>query len=539
MAHHYKKASRIDTVTATISSLTLSIAANFLLLLLVIPSSLSLTDDEQPHTYIVHAFKSDKPLHFAYHADWYHTTLKSLPPSPHPKSIIYTYTRVINGFSARLTPSQANHLRSIPGILSVIPEKIHQLHTTRTPEFLGMSANSMGLWSSSNYGDDVIIGVIDRGIWPDRRSFSETGPDFPKESWNRMIIGPRAFYEGAEAQFGHLINETGKDSRSPRDMEGHGTHTAATAAGSAVKNAKLFKLATGDAKGMAPRARIAVYKVCWSSGCADSDIFSGFEKSLENGVDVISFSVGPSVGDNPYYHDTAALVAFAPMREEVLVSASARNSGLSLSTVSNVASWMFTVAASTLDREFPADVILGDGTVINGVSLYSGNPLRGQDVELVYAGDVGNEYCFKGNFNSTIEVTGKMVFCKSGYTQGTAKGYPVRIAGGVIAVNVKQWGKGFILDQFQTPATQVTYEDGAKILNYIKLQKKPTATIKFRGTVIGGSTSAPKVAPFSSRGPNNLIAQILKPDITAPGVNILAAWTGAASRPTWTSIQDE
>ncbi|KAI3923944.1 hypothetical protein MKW98_012733 [Papaver atlanticum] len=529
------------------SSLTLSIAANFLLLLFVIPSSFSLTDDdEQPRTYIVHAFKSDKPLHFASHTDWYHSTLQSLPPSPHPKSIIYTYSRVINGFAARLTPSQANHLRSVSGILSVIPEKIRQLHTTRTPEFLGMSANSFGLWSSSNYGDDVIIGVLDSGIWPERRSFSdaglgpvparwkgicETGPDFPKKSCNRKIIGARAFYKGAEAGIGHMINETGKDSRSPRDMNGHGTHTASTAAGSAVQNAKMFKLAGGEAKGMAPRARIAVYKVCWSLGCTESDILSGFEKALEDGVDVISFSVGPSEGNVPYDLDTTVVGAFAAMQEGVLVSASGGNSGPRPSTVSNVAPWLLTVAASTLDREFPADVILNDGTLIKGVSLYSGKPLPKQGVELAYAGDVGNEYCLQGKFNSTAKVTGKIVVCEAGNTKATAQGYAVKIAGGVgmISVNVYDWGKGLILEQFLTPAIQVSYDDGVMILKYIRLQKKPTATMKFRGTVTGGSTSAPKVAAFSGRGPNSLTAQILKPDITAPGVSILAAWTGAAS----------
>ncbi|KAI3956992.1 hypothetical protein MKW92_012158 [Papaver armeniacum] len=499
-------------------------------------------DVEQPRTYIVHVFKSDKPSNFASHHEWYHSTLQSLPPSPHPHRILYTYTNVVNGFAARLTPSQASHLRSFPGIISILPERIHQVHTTRTPLFLGLS-NDFGLWPISNYADDVIIGVLDTGIWPERQSFSdtglspvparwngtcETGPDFPEKSCNRKIIGARSYYEGAEAEIGHMINETGIDSRSPRDTQGHGTHTSSTAVGSSVKNASLFEFAVGEAKGIATRARIAVYKICWADGCFDSDIIAAFDQAVADGVDVISLSAGLDF-NREYNEDSIAIGAFGAMEKGILVSCSAGNDGPYPRTAVNLAPWLLTVAASTLDREFPADVILGDGRVINGVSLYSGEPLPQGDIELFYAGDADNQFCTEGQFNSSTILAGKIIVCELAYNDG---GSAVKRAGGIgmIVVKNEEYGNGLTSSPYLIPAAQVSYKDGAKIQEYIKLQKNATATIKFLGTVNGGSTSAPKVAAFSSRGPNFLTPEILKPDITAPGVNILAAWSGATSQ---------
>ncbi|RZC85413.1 hypothetical protein C5167_041593 [Papaver somniferum] len=506
----------------------------------------SFTDVEQPQTYIVQVFKSDKLSNFASHHEWYHSAVQSLPASPHPQRIIYTYTDVVDGFAARLTPSQANHLRNLPGIISIHQERIHKVHTTRTPRFLGLS-NYFGLWPESNYADDVVIGVLDTGIWPESRSFSDIGlskvparwkgtceirPDFPEKSCNRKIIGAKSLYHGSHKAAIHgIANETGKRSTTPRDTQGHGTHIASTVAGSSVKNASLFDYAVGEAKGMATRARIAVYKICWVNGCFDSDILASFDQAVADGVDVISVSVGTSGLARQYNEDPIALGAFGAMGKGIPVSCAAGNDGPDPETVRNIAPWILTVAASTLDREFPADVILGDGRVFHGVSLYSGEPLPQGYIELVYAGDAGNKYCLEGEFNSTTILAGKLIVCIAGDNGGASMGNAVKIAGGVgmIVVNIKEWGRGVIPELFLIPAAEVSYKDGARILKYMKSQKKSSATIKFRGTVTGGSPSAPKVAAFSSRGPNSLAAEILKPDITAPGVNILAAWTGAVA----------
>ncbi|OVA08339.1 Peptidase S8/S53 domain [Macleaya cordata] len=511
--------------------------------LFIFPSlSLSSFDDDQlPETFIIHVSKSDKPSFFTSHQDWYSSTLKSLPPSSHPTKILYTYNHAVNGFSARLTPSQASHLRRLPGIISILPDRIRQIHTTRTPHFLGL-ADNFGLWPNSDYADDVIVGVLDTGIWPERPSFNdsgltpvpekfkgrcEIGPDFPASSCNRKIIGARAFYRGYEASIGDQMDER-KESKSPRDTEGHGTHTASTAAGSAVKNAGFYQYAKGEARGMATKARIAVYKICWSVGCFDSDILAAMDQAVADAVDVISLSVGATGYAPQYDQDSIAIGAFGAMQKGVLVSCSAGNSGPGPYTAVNIAPWILTVGASTIDREFPADVILGDGRIFGGVSLYSGEPLEKSDIELVYSADCGSKFCYEGQLDPS-KVAGKIVVCDRGGNARVAKGNAVKIAGGVgmILANTEESGEELIADSHLIPATEVGQIAGDKIREYVKSQKSPTATIKFRGTVIGGSPSSPKVAAFSSRGPNHLTPEILKPDVIAPGVNILAGWTGA------------
>ncbi|MBA0774838.1 hypothetical protein Gotri_010019 [Gossypium trilobum] len=519
----------------------MAISFFFFLSLLCIPFSSSSSDG--PENFIIHVSKSHKPPLFSSHHQWYSSILASLPPSPHPIKLLYTYERVINGFSARLTAAQADKLRGLPGILSVIPDQVRQIHTTRTPHFLGLS-DGVGLWQNSYYGDGVIIGVLDTGIWPERPSFTdsglspvpdtwkgicETGPDFPASACNRKVIGARAFYKGYQSHLGHSIDET-KESKSPRDTEGHGTHTASTAAGSVVSNASLFGFARGEARGMASKARIAAYKICWSFGCFDSDILAAMDQATADGVDVISLSVGATGYAPQYDHDSIAIGAFGAAAHGIVVSCSAGNSGPGTYTAVNIAPWIITVGASTIDREFPADVVLGDGRIFGGVSLYYGPPLPDFKLRLVYAGDAGNRYCYMGGI-SPSKVQGKIVLCDRGGNARVEKGAAVKLAGGLgmIQANTAESGEELIADAHLVPATMVGEIAGNEIREYVKKSPFPTATILFRGTVVGPSPPAPKVAAFSSRGPNHLTPEILKPDVIAPGVNILAGWTGFAA----------
>ncbi|XP_019194382.1 PREDICTED: subtilisin-like protease SBT1.4 [Ipomoea nil] len=522
---------------------TPSFAYTFLFIFLCLVSVKLSTSSENQETFIVFTSKSKKPHLFSTHNDWYSSIIDRLSPlSHHPSQLLYTYDRVAHGFSARLTPSQASELRNIPGVISVLPDQARQLHTTHSPEFLGLTESS-GLWPSSDYGDDVIVGVLDSGIWPERPSFSDKGlspvpsswkgkcensADFPDTLCNRKIIGARAFYKGYEAFTGSPINES-VEPKSPRDRNGHGTHTASIAAGSIVANASLFGYAQGEARGMAIKARIAVYKICWSLGCYDSDILSAFDQAVKDGVHVISLSVAiPRAYPEDYYRDSTAIGAFGAMEHGVVVSTVAGNTGPGARTATNVAPWILTVGASTIDRTFPADVVLGDGRIFTGMSLYSGEPLGDNKLPLVYGGDANSTYCYSGELIAS-KVTGKIVFCERGGNLDVDKGFAVREAGGVGMIVDGTAGTGELIyaSAHVIPATNVDEMDGNKIKEYINSAPSPTAAIVFRGTVIGTSPSAPRVASFSSRGPNPLQFEILKPDVIAPGVNILAGWSGA------------
>lgn len=171
----------------------------------------------------------------------------------------------------------------------------------------------------------------------------------------RKLIGARYFNKGYSAN----VEPLNSSMNSARDYDGHGTHTLSTAAGNFVPGASVYGVGKGTAKGGSPHARVAAYKVCWPS-CYDSDIMAAFDMAIHDGVDVVSMSLGGDPSD--YFDDGIAIGAFHAVKNNILVVSSAGNSGPSEGSVSNTAPWMFTVGASTMDREFQANVQLKNGT---------------------------------------------------------------------------------------------------------------------------------------------------------------------------------
>lgn len=507
----------------------------------------ALSRDGATKTYIVHMAKSQMPAGFTSHEHWYASAVKSVLSEEEEPSILYNYDEAFHGFAARLNAVQAEALENMHGILGIYPETVYELHTTRSPEFLGLGTSESGLWpEKANFGHDVVIGVLDTGVWPESQSFSdrgmadvpahwkgacETGTGFNASHCNKKLIGARFLSRGYEAAVGP-INETA-EFRSPRDQDGHGTHTASTAAGAVVLNADLVGYAKGTARGMATRARIAAYKVCWVGGCFSADILAALDKAVADGVNVLSLSLGG--GLEPYYRDSISLGTFGAMERGVFVSCSAGNGGPDALSLSNVAPWIATIGAGTLDRDFPAYVELGNGKNFTGVSLYHGRLglTPGKQVPLVYFGSNSStgsrsatNLCFAGSLDRKL-VAGKIVVCDRGISARVAKGEVVKSAGGVgmILSNTDANGEELVADCHLLPASAVGEKSGDTIKQYIASVKNPTATIHFGGTVLGVKPS-PVVAAFSSRGPNQINPEILKPDMIAPGLNILAAWTG-------------
>lgn len=494
---------------------------------------------QQKRTYIIHMDKSNKPATFDDHFNWYDSSLKSVSDSA---DMLYTYNNVIHGFSTRLTKKEAQFLKQQPGVLSVLQENRYELHTTRTPEFLGLG-RSDAVFPASDKLSEVIVGVLDTGVWPESKSYDdaglvrvpsswkgecEVGKNFNSSSCNMKLIGARYFSVGYEEAFGPIDEKV--ESKSPRDDDGHGTHTSTTAAGSTVAEASLFGFASGTARGMATTARVATYKVCWLGGCFGSDILAGIDKAIDDGVDVLSLSIGGGLND--YYRDTVAIGAFAAVAHGIVVSVSAGNGGPGSGSLSNVAPWLTTVGAGTLDRDFPAYVSLGNGQKYKGVSLYSGKPLSEELVQIVYGRTASNStngnLCLPGSLDSA-KVTRKIVVCDRGGNPRAQKGQVVKDAGGVgmILSNTESYGEELVADAHLLPAATVGLRTGNLIKTYLRSDANPTATITQGSTQLGIQPS-PVVAAFSSRGPNPITPEILKPDLIAPGVNILAGWTGRA-----------
>nr|GEZ95438.1 subtilisin-like protease SBT1.8 [Tanacetum cinerariifolium] len=233
-------------------------------------------------------------------------------------------------------------------------------------------------------------------------------------------------------------------------------------------------------------------KVCWKTGCFGSDILAGMDRAILDGMDVLSMSLGGGTG--PYYRDIIAISAFKAMEIGVFVSCSAGNSGPTKASLANVAPWIMTVGAGTLDRDFLAYAVLGNGKKVNGVSLYSRK--------------------------------GKMVFCDRGVNPRVEKGHVVKEAVGVgmLLGNTAESGEELVAESHLLPAVTVGMKISNEIREYLKTDKRPMAALTFGGTVSNVKPS-PVVAAFSSRGPNMVTPQILKPDVIGPGVNILAGWS--------------
>ncbi|XP_061349605.1 cucumisin-like isoform X2 [Gastrolobium bilobum] len=440
-----------------------------------------------------------------------------------PKSVLHHYKRSFSGFVVKLTEEEADRMAGLDGVVSVFPNEKRQLHTTRSWDFIGFPLQAERGPTKS----DVIVGVLDSGIWPESESFNDKGFGPAPSKWkgtcqtsnftcNNKIIGAK--YYRADGSF------SDEDLKSPRDSDGHGTHTASIAAGNPVNTVSMLGLGQGTARGGATSARIAVYKVCWIDGCYDADILAGFDDAIADGVDIISISIG-GFNDKDYFRDGLAIGAFHAVRNGVLTTTSAGNSGPKLSSLANFAPWLISVAASTIDRKFVTKVELGNNRTFEGISINSFD-LKGELYPIIYGGDAPNtnggydgsisRFCSGGTLDKN-KVKGKIVLC-----EGRSLAQGPFYAGAVGALLQSQ---SFRDDppSLPLPGSYLDLLDGTSVYNYLNSTSTPTATI-FKSDEMK-DTLAPVVVSFSSRGPNHVTPEILKPDLVAPGVSILASWS--------------
>jgi hypothetical protein len=472
-----------------------------------------------------------------------------------------TYQYVLNGFSAELTAGQATALSRTPGVLSVAKNMVS--HPTATPtatpaatttagtaaagalapadtaKFLGLEDKG-GLYSKipggqKRAGEGTIVGVIDTGIAtgnPSLKPLSEPRPDAAliAKKWkgacdrgvdlahqvtcNNKVIGAQYFNKG-------VAEPTEDDWASPMDAEGHGTHTATTAAGDTGVTATVPDSGiSGPVRGLAPAARIAAYKVCWTEGCFTSDIVAAFDKAVADGVDVINYSVGgpnDEPANRPEY-----MAMFNAAKAGVFISASAGNDGPG--TGSNGVPWVTTVAASTHDTGYRGTLTLGDGKTYDGVSIAAQGVPSAPLVDGAKAARSGVDATLAGQCQpdalDPAVVKGAVVICARGGNARLDKSAQVKAAGGVgmVLYNVSAADEE-VADAHTVPSVHVPQAAGAEIKAYAATSGA-TATLAAAKTV---KQRAPQMAGFSSSGPDlNSGGDLIKPDITAPGVDIVA-----------------
>ncbi|CAJ2665122.1 unnamed protein product [Trifolium pratense] len=487
----------------------------FLALTSIICLVCNASGDESSKVYIV--YMGSLPKEASYSPSSHHINLlqQVVDDIDIQNCLVRSYKRSFNGFAAILNDQQRKKLVGMRGVVSVFPSQEYHLQTTRSWDFLGFPQS---IKRDQTVENNLVIGVIDSGIWPESESFNDKGlGPIPKKwkgvcaggsnfSCNKKIIGARFYGSGVE---------------SARDIIGHGSHTSSTAGGREVKGVSFDGLAKGTARGGVPSSRIATYKICDSPRCSGDAILAAFDDAIADGVDVITVSLG-SQTQVDFVNDPIAIGSFHAMEKGILTTNAAGNFGPNPSSTTSVAPWLFTVAATTIDRKFITKLILGNGNTFVGTSIYTG-PSNATKLPIA----VRNAKSCPNGRNTTPEmcdcldksmVKGKLVLCGAGGLFPTSD---TGIIGSIINVTDSDFDNSAVTYK---PSLNLKTKDFVQVQSYTNSTKHPVAQI-LKSEIFHDTNAAPQVPIFSSRGPNPFVPEIMKPDISAPGVNILAAYS--------------
>lgn len=489
--------------------------------------------------------------------------------------VYYRYGVVLNGFAAQLTDDEVAALAADPGVFAITEDSVRQMDTVTTPAFLGISGPG-GIWSQTDAqgraikGEDIIIAHVDGGVWPENRSFADhvdaqgrpafagtpgatsaynplpagrylgtcqPGMGFTAANCNNKLIGAQYFNAGWKAgnnptwQFEYLD--------SPRDPDGHGTHTLSTAGGNQNAMTPQGVLISG----VAPRARVAAYRVCYTgpngpdattgNGCVTSDSVAAINKAVADRVDVINFSISGSQ-TNP--RDAVGEAFKNAAAAGIFVSASAGNNGPA-NAVAHLGTWLTTVGNSTHDRFFIASATLGASSFTGAARFQGSGSLSAPLVLASEAGLPGADptlvnLCYAAIDNAgtpvldPAKVAGRIVVCDRGVTARVNKSLAVAQAGGVGMIMLNTSPNSLNNDEHSVPTIHMQSDSRAAVR---AIAAGGAQTALFSPSRQDPNVIAPVMSGSSSRGPNRGDPNVLKPDITAPGTDIFAAYGGRAN----------
>ncbi|KAE8710984.1 hypothetical protein F3Y22_tig00110317pilonHSYRG00047 [Hibiscus syriacus] len=493
---------------------------------------------------------------------------------------LYSYQYLVNGFAVFITPEQANKLSKRREVANIVLDFSVRTATTHTPQFLGLPK---GAWTQGGgfetAGEGIVIGFIDTGIDPTHPSFAddvsehsypvpahfssvcEVTREFPSGSCNRKLVGARHF---AASAITRGIFNSSEDYASPFDGDGHGTHTASVAAGNYGIPVVVAGHHFGNASGMAPRSHIAVYKALYKSfGGFAADVVAGIDQAAQDGVDIISLSITPNrrpPGIATFFNpiDMALLSA---VKAGIFVVQAAGNTGPSPKSMSSFSPWIFTVGAASHDRAYSNSIILGNNVTIPGVGLAPGtdtdkmytliSAVHALNNDTILAKDMHVGECQDSSYFNEELIQGNLLICS----------YSIRFVLGLSTIkqaletakNLGAAGVVFYMDPFvigfqlnptplETPGIIIPSPEDSKILlQYYnsslerngltrKISRFGAVAIISGGLKANYSITAPKVMYYSARGPDpedSFLddADIMKPNLIAPGNMIWAAWS--------------
>jgi len=506
---------------------------------------------------------------------------------------IYSYRYAMNGFAAKMTPAEASKIEHMDEVLRVWEDEVRPLSTNFSADFLQLFDASVGLRGPAALdGEGIIIGFIDSGVAPehpalqdfreaDRPSLCqttfadvtllgrwlcrrydkmedvllfdppenwngecETGPQFAETDCNNKMIGARFFVDGAQAtgpiDSGEIF--------SPRDVDGHGTHTATTAAGNRVK-ASIFGTSFGRIEGMAPMARVAVYKACWlrpgatRASCNMSDLANAIDMAVADGVDIINYSVGSSLFSVTTPDDVALMAA---AKAGVLTVVAAGNEGPNFDTITSPAGnpAVITAGASSRDGQHSLEAMqvntpssIAGKYAVREASftppLIDRDPIEGElilvddDDTATDNGTTGTTFDACQPLINSSEVSGEIAFIQRGGCDFDVKVANAESAGAIAVVVFNLSGNPIVMigDSvgIDIPALMVGAADGNLFLDELN-NRSVIDVVLDKSFFLTEQDTGNNMGSFSSRGPGP-VADILKPDVTAPGINILAGST--------------
>jgi subtilisin family serine protease len=518
---------------------------------------------------------------------------------------VYSYRYSVNGFAARLTAAQVSRLAQSAEVERIWQDSDQYLQTNNASVFLGVQDPMGGLRADLGLsGENVVVGIIDSGIAPNHPSLLDTedrtpracrsewsrtsllglwlcmgyrrnpptelvydppvgftgaceaGPGFEPGHCNNKVVGARFYLDGFIAR--HELDPG--EFRSPKDVDGHGTHIATIIAGNSV-DATLLDTRVGRVSGIAPRARLAVYKACWlrpgdtRGTCTTSDLMRAIDDAVADGVDIINYSVGNIEEIDLDAPDDLALLD--ALDAGVLTVVAAGNDGPDLDTIGSPSSapWVLTTAASTQDGDFfddgieitaPAD--LAAAILMREASftppLSRDEPVEG---ELVVADDgVGTrEGTAAGSTRDACEplvnaneMDGRIALIERGGCEFQIKIANAEDAGAIAAIVYNDSSFPVVMNGDEgsvgIPAVMIGVDDGEVLVDRLAAAAeddgfgtaREVVSVRLARGIFASLPGSPNiVADFSSRGPSLSDANFIKPDVTAPGVDILGGQT--------------
>ncbi|MPZ61422.1 MAG: S8 family serine peptidase [Propionibacteriales bacterium] len=468
------------------------------------------------------------------------TFVQALSDAVPEADVTRRYRVVYGGVAATIPANSAERILALDGVAAVQLDRVRKPLTDASPAFVNAPPVYDELGTTENAGEGTILGNLDTGIWPEHPSFEDQGnlqaPPGPARECNygdnplteaedpfqcqNKLIGGAHFTDSYDAcaAAGDCLPDPYIGTA--RDGDGHGTHTSSTSAGNALDSAPVFGVDRGPLHGLAPGAWVMEYKVCGPEGCFASDSAAAVGQAILDGVDAINFSI--SGGTQPF-SDPVELAFLDAYAANVFVSTSAGNEGPGAATANHLSPWVTTVGASTQTREFSSTLSLtaanGDEFTASGVSITQGidSPLpvvRAEDIRRY-----GDPLCGTAPRSDSV-FDGMIVACQRGEQARVFKGFNVFQGGGEGMILYNPELMDVETDNHWLPTVHLA--DGTDFVAFMQGHGSVTGSFT-AGEARDGQGDV--MAAFSSRGP---AGRFIKPDVTAPGVQILA---GASPTP--------